>query len=74
MEASEVLEELEALADEKNIEGMRRYEIRSRCRILGVPKPKLREPAKRIGVNHKLALELWDTKVRAHSNETLKMR
>jgi len=63
LEASEILEELEALADEKNIKGMRRYGIRSRCRILGVPKPKLRELAKRIGVDHKLALELWDTKV-----------
>ncbi len=35
------------------------YEIRSSAKILGVPKPKLREIAKKIGANHELALKLW---------------
>lgn len=48
---------------QKNIEGMKRFGITSSSKILGVPKPKLRELAKKIGKNHELALRLWDSNI-----------
>ncbi|MEX0568128.1 MAG: DNA alkylation repair protein [Candidatus Njordarchaeota archaeon] len=63
MKAFEIVELLTSLKNEKNIEGMKKYGITSRATILGIPKPELRKIAKKIGVNHKLALELWDTNI-----------
>ena len=40
---------------------MARFGITSKAKVLGVPKPKLREIAKRIGKNHELAVELWES-------------
>ena len=45
----------------ENAEGVRRFGITSKALILGVPKPVLRRLAKRIGIDHSLALELWRT-------------
>ena len=58
-----ILRELESLGERRNVEDMRRYGIVSKFRILGVPKPRLREMAKRIGRNHELALRLWSLPV-----------
>ncbi len=59
----EVVDILMSLGNRGNIEGMKRYGIVSKTIILGVPKPKLRELAKKIGIDHELALELWRTNI-----------
>lgn len=48
--------------DPKNIAGMVRFGI-SAHGTLGVPVPKLRHLAKRIGTDHALALGLWETDI-----------
>jgi 3-methyladenine DNA glycosylase AlkD len=56
------LRELRSLGEQRNIDGMARYGIRAKV-AYGVAKPKMDELARRIGRDHKLALELWDTGV-----------
>ena len=58
----EVLEMLAAKADPDQLEGMARYGMTVENR-LGVKVPQMRKIAKEIGVDHKLALELWETGV-----------
>ncbi|HDJ83840.1 MAG TPA: DNA alkylation repair protein [Desulfurococcaceae archaeon] len=60
---NEVIDILMSLGNRGNIEGMKSYGIVSKATILGVPKPRLRELAKKIGVDHELALELWRTNI-----------
>jgi 3-methyladenine DNA glycosylase AlkD len=52
--------ELQGLADSENLAGMARYGITT-DRALGISIYTLRPIAKRIGKDHALALELWDT-------------
>jgi len=59
--AEEVVSLLYTHRNPRNIVGMRRYGIVSKAEILGVPKPILREIARKIGSNHKLAIRLWST-------------
>src|SRR6266403_2915483 len=56
------LSELRSLGERRNIDGMARYGIRAKV-VYGVAKPKMDELARRIGRDHELALELWDTGV-----------
>jgi 3-methyladenine DNA glycosylase AlkD len=56
------LRELRAAGEQRNIEGMARFGIRAKV-VYGVAKPKMDELARRIGKNHDLALELWETGV-----------
>jgi 3-methyladenine DNA glycosylase AlkD len=58
----EVLEMLAAKAYPDQLEGMARYGMTVENR-LGVKVPQMRMIAKEIGVNHNLALELWETGV-----------
>ena len=58
----EVLEMLAAKADPDQLEGMARYGMTVENR-LGVKVPQIRKIAKEIGVDHKLALELWETEI-----------
>ena len=58
-----ILKILATYEEDKNVEGMKRFGITSSSKILGVPKPKLRELAKKIGKNHELALKLWDSNI-----------
>lgn len=58
--ANDIISELKSLSNPKNIEGMARFGI-SRKGTLGIPIPTLRTMAKKIGKNHQLALELWDS-------------
>ncbi len=51
---------LRKLSNPENVKGMARFGISAR-NTLGVPIPALRERAKEIGVDHRLALGLWDT-------------
>src|SRR5467141_4804515 len=56
------LRELRALGEQRNIDGMARFGIRAKV-VYGVAKPKMDELARRIGRDHELAPELWDTGV-----------
>ncbi|AGK61709.1 putative DNA alkylation repair enzyme [Archaeoglobus sulfaticallidus PM70-1] len=61
MSVDEIIKELESLGSKKNVEGMQRFGITSRAKILGVSKPELREIAKKIGKNQELSIELWES-------------
>ncbi len=56
------LRDLRSLGERRNIDGMERFGIRAKV-AYGVTKPKMDELARRMGRNHELALELWDTGV-----------
>ena len=56
----EVLERLKAKARSDRLEGMARYGMVAERR-LGVSVPEMREMAKELGKDHKIALELWRT-------------
>src|SRR5208282_98091 len=58
--AARAVRELKRLGEKKNVEGMARYGIRAK-KVFGVSKPKLDKLAKRIGKNHELGMELWET-------------
>lgn len=61
MAVNEIIKKLEALENLKNIEGMARFGIRPKARVLGISMPKIRQIAKEIGKNHQLALEIYDS-------------
>ena len=61
-DAKAIVEELKRLGSTTNVEGMARFGIRAKV-CYGVAKPSLDSLAKKIGRNHLLALELWDTGV-----------
>jgi len=56
------LAELRRLGEKRNVEGMARFGIVAK-NVYGVAKPKMDELARRIGRDHHLALELWDSGV-----------
>lgn len=55
-----LLTELKKNYSKKNIEGMARFGIKS-DRAFGVNAPKVKAIAKQIGIDHQLALQLWET-------------
>ena len=57
-----VLKELRALGEQRNVDGMARFGIRAKI-VYGVAKPRMDALARRIGTDHKLALELWASRV-----------
>lgn len=63
MRLDEILGKLESLSNPKAIEGMAKYGITPE-KVYGVSIPNLRKIAKEIGVDHKLAQQLWETDVR----------
>jgi 3-methyladenine DNA glycosylase AlkD len=58
--AKRVLRELRRLGSRRNVEGMARFGIVAKD-VYGVSKPKLDQLARKIGRNHSLGLELWET-------------
>ncbi len=62
MELRKVLKELKSHGNPAAVEGMARYGISSKG-TLGVSVPVLRNLAKEIGIDHSLALRLWDSGV-----------
>jgi len=56
--ARRILQELRALGERRNVEGMARFGIRAEI-VYGVSKPRLDQMARRIGRDHDLAKELW---------------
>lgn len=69
MNCDEIVKKLETLENPKNIEGMARFGIRPKTKVLGIGIPVLRKLAKEIKKtvgspsSHNLALELWNTKI-----------
>jgi len=53
--------ELRQCGDKRNVEGMARFGIRAK-KVYGVSKPKLDEIARRMGRNHQLGIQLWETR------------
>lgn len=63
MNCEAIVKKLKLLGSQKNAEGMARFGISPKTRVLGIPIPKIRKIAKQIGRNHSLALKLWDLKI-----------
>jgi len=57
-----VLARLKANANPKNVEGMARYGITAK-KVLGISAPVLRDVAKQIGKDHRLAGALWKKEI-----------
>ena len=68
MDLNDVLSELHAQANDENVIGMTRFGINP-DQTLGISIPALRAMAKRIGVDHDLALGLWASGI--HDARTL---
>ncbi len=62
MDKSEVVKRLKSQANPENVKGMVRFGINP-ANTLGISIPSLRKLAKEIGKNHKLAQELWESKI-----------
>lgn len=62
IDKGQVINFLKSRASRKNVEGMARFGINPK-NALGVNIPVLRKLARQIGKNHKLAGELWDSKI-----------
>jgi len=65
MDLKSVLKELNFLSNptKKNLEGMARFGIRPKTKMLCISMPNLRKLAKKIGKDHNLALKLWDLEI-----------
>jgi 3-methyladenine DNA glycosylase AlkD len=61
MHAAEIIAQLRAQADPRNVAGQQRFGIRSAAEQLGLAMPVLREIARAHCRQHALALELWDS-------------
>src|SRR5690242_5439003 len=59
---AQLVQELRRLGTRRNVEGMARFGIVAH-KCFGVSKPKLDALARRIGKDHRLALQLWDTRI-----------
>ncbi len=55
-----VVDWLARYGEKRNVDGMARFGIRAKT-VLGVPKPRLDEIAKKIGKDHALGIKLWNT-------------
>jgi 3-methyladenine DNA glycosylase AlkD len=62
MTSKEIIAELKSMRNPRNVEGMARFGI-SPKNTLGISIPILRKMAKRIGKDHALAQELWDSQI-----------
>ncbi|MCX6169687.1 MAG: DNA alkylation repair protein [Ignavibacteriales bacterium] len=60
MTAAELIIELKKHYNQKNVDGMARFGIVS-TNAFGISAPMIKSIAKKIGKNHELALELWNT-------------
>lgn len=67
MEYEEIISKLESMKNPRNVEGMARFGIRPKTKVLGIPIPELRKFAKEIKKtdlargSHSLALKLFDS-------------
>ncbi|MBU0476655.1 DNA alkylation repair protein [Patescibacteria group bacterium] len=63
MNYKEILKEFKSLSNPENVAGMARFGIKSKSKIYGIRIPELRRIAKKTGKDHKLALELWSSRI-----------
>jgi len=63
MKSIDIVEKIKSLENPENIKGMARFGIRPKAEVYGVPMPKLRQMAKEIKKDHKLAKELFKSGV-----------
>ncbi|MFA5047859.1 MAG: DNA alkylation repair protein [Patescibacteria group bacterium] len=61
MTVKQIIGELKRQGKKANIIGMKRFGIRPNDRLLGASMPIIRKLGKKIGRNHELALELWQS-------------
>ena len=62
--SKEVIEKLNLLKSAEYLEGMKRFGINTTSTItFGVSIPELRKLSKKIGTDHTLSIQLWNTKV-----------
>jgi 3-methyladenine DNA glycosylase AlkD len=59
MQYSEIIAQLEAKHNPRNVAGMARFGITPKTRVIGVSMPVIREIGKKMGKNHALAMQLW---------------
>lgn len=57
----EIIKKLNSLKNPRNVDGMARFGIRPKTKVLGIAIPETRKLAKQIGKNHELALKLFDS-------------
>jgi 3-methyladenine DNA glycosylase AlkD len=62
MPFTQIMQELESLANPEAVKGMARFGIQG-ARVLGISIPELRRMARQVGNHHTLALELWGSGV-----------
>lgn len=62
MTAEEILQELKEMGSEKEIAGMQRFGIQGAA--FGIRIPQVRAYAKKLGKNHELAMQLWESGIR----------
>ena len=55
-----ILADLRSMGNKEDVEGMKRFGIQA-DRAFGIRTPQLRKYAKRLGKDHELAIELWQT-------------
>lgn len=63
MNHKNIIKQLKKLSNPKNVEGMARFGIRPKTRVLGISVTELRKFAKKLGRDHQLALKLWSSKI-----------
>jgi len=66
MNYDDIIKKMKSMANARNAEGMARFGIRPKTKVLGIPIPVLRKMAKEIKKNqfldsHSLALKLWNS-------------
>ena len=59
----EVLKKLKSLENPKNAEGMARFGIKPKSRVLGISMAEIRKIGKEIKKDHELAQKLWDSNI-----------
>jgi 3-methyladenine DNA glycosylase AlkD len=63
MEYQEIIKKLESIKNPRNAEGMARFGIKPKTKVLGVSMPEIRKIARQIGTDHKMAGKLFDSKI-----------
>jgi 3-methyladenine DNA glycosylase AlkD len=62
MEYKEVISKLKSMYNQENVDGMKKFGINPST-AFGITVPDLRKLSKQIGKNHRLALELWHSRI-----------
>jgi 3-methyladenine DNA glycosylase AlkD len=63
MDYDTILTELQSLTNPANVAGMARFGIRPTSKVYGISMTTLRQMKKRVGKNHALAAQLWNSRI-----------